>query len=71
MTDLYDKVSIQCSEITTQSSRFGVYVAYVYLALLKRYVLTSGMIFDPRLSIRKRQATLGSYSCVMHQLNLI
>jgi phytoene synthase len=57
-----------------RSSRFGVYVAYVYyLALFNKIRNTpSEMIFNTRISIRKRQkATLLAYSYVKHQLNLI
>lgn len=57
-----------------RSSRFGVYVAYVYyLALFKKIRNTpSGMILNTRISIRKRhKATLLAYSYVKHQLNLI
>ena len=57
-----------------RSSRFGVYVAYVYyLALFNKIRNTpSEMILNNRVSIRKRQkATLLAYSYVKHQLNLI
>jgi phytoene/squalene synthetase len=57
-----------------RSSRFGVYVAYVYyLALFKKIRNTpSEMILNTRISIRKRhKATLLAYSYVKHQLNLI
>jgi len=57
-----------------RSSRFGVYVAYVYyLALFKKIRNTpSEMILNSRISIRKRhKATLLAYSYVKHQLNLI
>ena len=57
-----------------RSSRFGVYVAYVYyLALFNKIRNTpSEMIFNTRISIRRRQkATLLACSYVKHQLNLI
>ena len=57
-----------------RSSRFGVYVAYVYyLALFKKIRNTpSEMILNTRISIRKRhKATLLAYSYLKHQLNLI
>jgi 15-cis-phytoene synthase len=57
-----------------RSSRFGVYVAYVYyLALFNKIQNTpSNMIMNRRISIRKRhKATLLAYSYVKHQLNLI
>jgi phytoene/squalene synthetase len=57
-----------------RSSRFGVYVAYVYyLALFEKIRNTpSEMILNTRISIRKRhKATLLAYSYVKHQLNLI
>ena len=57
-----------------RSSRFGVYVAYVYyLALFNKIRNTpTEMILNSRISIRKRQkATLLAYSYVKHQLNLI
>jgi hypothetical protein len=57
-----------------RSSRFGVYVAYVYyLALFKKKRNTpSEMILNTRISIRKRhKATLLGYSYVKNQLNLI
>jgi hypothetical protein len=57
-----------------RSSRFGVYVAYVYyLALFNKIRNTpSEMILNRRIRIRKRhKATLLAYSYVKHQLNLI
>lgn len=57
-----------------RSSRFGVYVAYVYyLALFKKIRSTpSEMILNTRIRIRKRhKATLLAYSYLKHQLNLI
>jgi phytoene synthase len=57
-----------------RSSRFGVYVAYVYyLALFKKIRNTpSELVMKTRISIRKRhKATLLAYSYVKHQLNLI
>jgi phytoene synthase len=57
-----------------RSSRFGVYVAYVYyLALFNKIRNTpSEMILNRRIRIRRRhKATLLAYSYVKHQLNLI
>jgi phytoene/squalene synthetase len=56
------------------TSRFGVYVAYVYyLALFKKIKNTpSDMVLNRRIRIRNRQkATLLAYSFVKHRLNLI
>lgn len=57
-----------------RSSRFGVYVAYVYyLALFRKIKNTpSEEVLKSRIRIRNRQkATLLAYSFVKHQLNLI
>jgi 15-cis-phytoene synthase len=57
-----------------QSSRFGVYVAYVYyLALFRKIRETPGsLVMNRRIRIRNRyKATLLAYSYVKHQLNLI
>jgi 15-cis-phytoene synthase len=57
-----------------RTSRFGVYVAYVYyLALFKKIKNTpSGRVLNQRIRIRNRQkATLLAYSFVKHRLNLI
>jgi 15-cis-phytoene synthase len=57
-----------------RSSRFGVYVAYVYYLALFNKIRNSPseMILNSRVSIRKRhKATLLAYSYVKHQLNLI
>jgi 15-cis-phytoene synthase len=56
-----------------RSSRFGVYVAYVYyLALFKKIRNTpSEVVLKSRIRIRNRQkATLLAYSFVKHQLNM-
>lgn len=57
-----------------RSSRFGVYVAYVYyLALFKKIKNTpSELVLHSRIRIRNRhKATLLAYSFVKHRLNLI
>lgn len=57
-----------------RSSRFGVYVAYVYyLALFKKIKSTSSnKVLQSRIRIRNRQkAMLLAYSYVKHQLNLL
>jgi 15-cis-phytoene synthase len=57
-----------------QTSRFGVYVAYVYyLALFRKIRNTpSELVMSRRIRIRNRyKATLLAYSFVKHQLNLI
>jgi 15-cis-phytoene synthase len=57
-----------------RTSRFGVYVAYVYyLALFRKIKNTpSEEVLTSRIRIRNRQkATLLAYSFVKHQLNLI
>jgi 15-cis-phytoene synthase len=57
-----------------RTSRFGVYVAYVYyLALFKKIKNTpSELIMRTRIRIRNRhKATLLAYSYVKHQLNMI
>lgn len=57
-----------------RSSRFGVYVAYVYyLALFRKIKNTpSGLVMNHRIRIRNRyKATLLAYSYVKHQLNMI
>lgn len=57
-----------------RSSRFGVYVAYVYyLALFEKIRNTpSEMIMRTRISIRKRhKARLLAFSYLKHQLNMI
>lgn len=57
-----------------RTSRFGVYVAYVYyLALFKKIKNTpSERVLNQRIRIRNRQkATLLAYSFVKHRLNLI
>jgi phytoene/squalene synthetase len=57
-----------------RTSRFGVYVAYVYyLALFKKIRNTpSERVLNKRIRIRNRQkATLLAYSFVKHRLNLI
>ena len=56
-----------------RTSRFGVYVAYVYyLALFKKIRNTpSELVMKTRIRIRNRQkATLLAYSFVRHQLNI-
>jgi phytoene synthase len=61
-------------KLLPRSSRFGVYVAYVYyLALFKKIRNTpSELVMKTRINIRKRhKATLLAYSYVKHQLNLI
>ena len=57
-----------------RSSRFGVYVAYVYyLALFRKIRNTpSELVMNQRIRIRNRyKATLLAYSYVKHQLNMI
>jgi 15-cis-phytoene synthase len=57
-----------------RSSRFGVYVAYVYyLALFRKIKNTpSELVMNQRIRIRNRyKATLLAYSYVKHQLNMI
>ncbi len=57
-----------------RSSRFGVYVAYVYyLALFKKIKNTkSEFVMRSRIRIRNRhKATLLAYSFVKHQLNIL
>ena len=57
-----------------RSSRFGVYVAYVYyLALFKKIQNTPyDKVLESRIRIRNRhKATLLAYSYVRHQLNMI
>jgi phytoene/squalene synthetase len=57
-----------------RSSRFGVYVAYVYYLALFNKIRNSSTekILNSRISIRRRhKATLLAYSYVKHQLNLI
>jgi 15-cis-phytoene synthase len=57
-----------------RSSRFGVYMAYVYyLALFKKIKNTpSELVMQRRVRIRNRhKATLLAYSFVKHQLNMI
>jgi 15-cis-phytoene synthase len=57
-----------------RSSRFGVYVAYVYYrALFKKIRNTpSALVMQRRVRIRNRhKATLLAYSFVKHQLNMI
>jgi 15-cis-phytoene synthase len=57
-----------------QSSRFGVYVAYVYyLALFRKIRNTpSELVMSGRIRIRNRyKATLLAYSYLKHQLNMI
>jgi 15-cis-phytoene synthase len=57
-----------------RSSRFGVYVAYVYyLALFRKIKNTpSELVMSRRIRIRNRyKATLLAYSYVKHQLNLM
>ncbi len=61
-------------KLLPRSSRFGVYVAYVYyLALFNKIRNTPcEKVLESRIGIRKRhKATLLAYSYVKHQLNLI
>jgi 15-cis-phytoene synthase len=61
-------------KLLPRSSRFGVYVAYVYyLALLKKIQNTpSELILKTRVSIRKRhKMRLLAYSYFKHQLNIL
>ena len=57
-----------------RTSRFGVYVAYVYyLALFEKIRNTpSSLVLKTRIRIRNRQkVTLLAYSFIKHQLNLL
>lgn len=61
-------------KLLPKSSRFGVYVAYVYyMALFRKIQNTpSELILRSRIRVRNRhKATLLAYSYVKHQLNLI
>jgi phytoene/squalene synthetase len=57
-----------------RSSRFGVYVAYVYYLALFRKIknIPSEQVLKKRIQIRKSEkATLLAYSYLKHQLNMI